>query len=175
MRNNTGSSHIQQDMLQRSQERVRPVDIWKICSLKIFHRLRVAQSDGLGTSCNPTKLAHEAILKLDQWSHAGKTSALFTLMKAYSLSATVGWKMLPRGRRSWQEPVSSFLRQERGTGNDRGAGSALSSPLFNASFIHLQDLSIPTLYQPHFKNRHTLHSSIAHFIHTHAQRQECSS
>lgn len=36
--------------------------------------------------------------------------------------------------------------------------SASRFPLFNASFIHLQNTGIPTLFQPHIENRHTLHS-----------------
>lgn len=52
---------------------------------------------------------------------------------------------------------ASELMSEGRAGRTRGE-SASYFPLFNASFIHLQNMGLPTLFQPHIKNRHTLHS-----------------
>ena len=59
------------------------------------------------------------------------------------------------GKRCCWEQVSSCLRQ-RGQQQQWERGRLRLFPLFNVSFIHLQDMGFPTLFQPHIKNRHTL-------------------
>lgn len=131
---------------------------------KQFHRQQGALSDGLGTSCIPA-LPSSVI-----WGDS-KFGRVKSCMK-------VGCPVIPRCR-FLSEPViccTMFFcvsKVEGGAGRDqwanvwgsegmtrgeREAKSASSFPLFKVSFIHLQDMGIPTLFQPHIKNRHTLHS-----------------
>lgn len=81
---------------------------------EIFQRLRFAQSDSLGTSCNP------AILSSAIWKYSifgteqpCRKDCCPVVPLWRLISEMIGWKMFLSGcgRRSWQEPVSSCLRK----------------------------------------------------------------
>lgn len=102
------------------------------------------------------RLSFEAALNLEQseqvvlsYLGVGFYLGLWYAVQCSSMLAV--WKEVQAG--------TSELMSEAAQGRTRGERESASSfPLFNASFIHLQDMDIPTLFQPHFKNRHTLHS-----------------
>lgn len=162
MKKSTASSHIQWDISQGSQEWVHPADIWMTYGTKMLHRQWGAQSDGLGTSCIPTKPSsviwgHSKFGTEQPCMRAGcavirRCRFLSGPMIYCTMFLYVGSVEGGVGRDQWANVWGS-------TGRSRGERKSASSfPLFNASFIHLQDMGIPTLFQPHIKNRHTLHS-----------------
>lgn len=126
------------------------------------HRQRAAQSEGLGTSCCPT------ILSSVTWG----CSKFGTMQRCMTAGCPVIPGCKPRSglmihrimilfagsveggasRNQWANVWGSVVRT-RGE-----CESASSFPLFNAPFIHLQNMGIPTLFQPQAKNRHALHS-----------------
>lgn len=147
-------------------EKVHPVDIWMTYSTKMFHRQQGAQSDSLGTSCIPT-IPSSVIWgssKFGTVQPCVKTGCLVIAwcrfisrsVIRYTMSLYVGSVEGGAGRDQWANVWGSKGR----TRGEWGAESASSFPLFNVSFIHLQDMDIPTLFQPHIKNRHTLHSQL---------------
>lgn len=127
-----------------------------------FHRQQGALSDGLGTSCIPALPSsviwgHSIFGRVQPCMKAGcpviprcgfLSEPMICCTRFFSVSSVEGGA----GRDQW---ANVWVSERRARG-EREANSAASFPLFNVSFIHLQDMGIPTLFQPHIKNRHTL-------------------